>query len=152
MKQALAKFISSGPGAGFLATLPMSAVLLAAQAAGFLGEQPPKRVTRSMLERFGAETPSEEKTNAATTVMHFGYGTAAGGTFKWLYRRLRLPASSAVQGMGFGLAVWAFGYKGWIPAFGILPPPEEGSNLRVVSLIAAHLAYGAALGVLAGRA
>ena len=51
-------------------------------------------------------------------------------------------------GAVYGLGVWAVSYKGWIPALGILPPPERDRPGRPVIMVAAHVVYGLVLGAL----
>ena len=51
-------------------------------------------------------------------------------------------------GVVYGLGVWAVSYKGWIPALGILPPPERDQPGRPVIMVAAHVVYGLVLGAL----
>jgi uncharacterized membrane protein YagU involved in acid resistance len=51
----------------------------------------------------------------------------------------------------YGLALWLVSYQGWIPALGLLPPPEQDAQGRTMAMIAAHLVYGAMLGWMARR-
>jgi uncharacterized membrane protein YagU involved in acid resistance len=44
----------------------------------------------------------------------------------------------------YGLAVWAAGYAGWLPAMHILPPTAQRPLGRNLLLITAHLVWGAA--------
>lgn len=62
-----------------------------------------------------------------------------------------LPANAAT-GAAFGLAVWAAGYEGWVPAMGVLPPAHRDKRSRALTMLAAHLVYGAVLGVASRRA
>ncbi len=56
----------------------------------------------------------------------------------------------ALAGAGFGLAVWAGSYLGWLPAAGILRPATEHPPRRVALMIAAHLVWGASAGLALG--
>jgi hypothetical protein len=68
-----------------------------------------------------------------------------GAAYAVLGRRLALPRASG--GAAFGLLVYAAGYAGWLPAFGILPPPHRRPVGRNGLLIAAHLVWGTATAI-----
>jgi hypothetical protein len=53
--------------------------------------------------------------------------------------------------VAYGLAVWAGSYLGWLPAAGVLPPATEEPAGKNAVMILAHVACGAALGVLTDR-
>ena len=53
--------------------------------------------------------------------------------------------------MAYGLAVWTTGYLGLLPALGALRPATEHPPRRTALMIAAHVVWGAALGLLADR-
>jgi hypothetical protein len=74
---------------------------------------------------------------------HFAYGTAVGMVYALTRERLKL-ADPLPAGPLFGVALWAFGYVGWLPATGLYPPPTAEPKRRVATLIAAHLIYGTA--------
>jgi hypothetical protein len=133
--------------AGAIATVPMSAVMYAANKAGLMGEYPPEIITEKALEAAGGR-PGEDANDAAATVTHLGFGASAGALFGLLHRRTRLPISPVVQGIGYGLLVYAVSYNGWIPAVHIMPPPEQDRPGRQPSMVAAHVVYGAVLGAL----
>ena len=137
-----------GAWAGAAATVPMSAVMVAADRAGCMGEQPPEVIVDKGLRRAGLEV-SEPAEDALATVAHFAFGAGAGALFGVFARRLapRRP-SLLVQGIAWGLVVYAVSYEGWIPAVHILPEPEHDRPGRQPAMIAAHIAYGAALGAL----
>ena len=140
-----------GAVAGGLATLPMSGVMLAAGKAGLMGQQPPERITEAALDAVGVEQPSEAVEQTATAAAHLGYGLAMGAAFALLQQQLRPSTPPVLNGIGFGLALWALSYAGWVPALGIMPGPEHDRPGRPESMVAAHVVYGAALGALVGR-
>jgi NO-binding membrane sensor protein with MHYT domain len=47
----------------------------------------------------------------------------------------------------FGLGVWATSYLGWLPAFGVRQPITYDPLPRTGLMIAAHLAWGMAAGL-----
>jgi len=143
--------VMEGAVAGGLATLPMSGVMLAAGKAGLMGQQPPEKITEAALDAVGVESPSEKVEKTATVAAHLGYGVAMGAAFSLLHHELRPRGSPILSGIGFGLAVWALSYKGWVPALGIMPPPEHDRPGRPESMVLAHVVYGGVLGALVGR-
>ncbi len=137
--------------AGAIATVPMSAIMLLAGEMGAMGKQPPEEITEDLLDAAHVPHRSERREKALTVVGHLAYGMGMGALFGILRSKVRLPAPPEVQGMAFGLAVWAVSYEGWVPAAGIMPPPESDRPGRPESMIVAHLVYGAALGALLAR-
>jgi hypothetical protein len=122
--------------------------MMAARKTGWMGKLPPERITEAGLRVLHVRT-SEPTENALTTVAHLGYGTAVGALFSVAARTARVPLPGPVAGGLFGLLVWAVSYAGWIPAFGIMPPPHRDRRQRQTSMIVAHLVYGSVLGALA---
>jgi hypothetical protein len=70
-----------------------------------------------------------------------GYGL----TFGALYTLLR-PKGGAplVDGVLLGIATWATGYLGWLPATGLMPPVWRQSVPQAIAPIAEHALYGIA--------
>lgn len=139
-----------GAGAGAVATVPMSAVMLVAQRRGDMGTQPPERVAEEALGHAGLDDTSEGSQNLAASLAHLAFGAGGGASFALLRRRLDLPLPAAAQGAVFGLGVWALSYQGWIPALGILPPADDDRPDRQLTMIVAHLVYGSVLGAVNG--
>ena len=138
--------IVKGTAAGTVATVAMSALMVAGDRAGLMGEQPPTAITRSALAGAGIQRPSASASVLAPAA-HLGFGAGAGAIFSLLRRLLpRLPGW--LVGVAYGLGVWAVSYKGWIPALGILPPPERDRPGRPAVMVAAHVVYGLVLGSL----
>jgi hypothetical protein len=136
---------SAGTLAGALATLPMSALMWAAGRAGLMGEQPPKRITDEALDSVGAH-PSQPTRWGATALTHLGFGAAAGVPFALMHRSLPVGVPRVATGALYGVGVWASAYLGWVPAMGIMPSAEDDRPGRPLSMVAAHVVYGAALG------
>jgi len=146
---------ASGALDGSAATLAMTGAMLAARRAGFLGELPPRRISRHALRRVRwapAAPRSPREKSRVSAAAHVGFGAAAGALFEGAFARpARPPAAGPLAGAAFGIAVWLVSYAGWVPAFGILPPPHRDRPPRQVAMVLAHLVYGVALGALAGR-
>lgn len=138
-----------GAMAGAMATVPMSAVMLAAGKLGLMGRQPPKAVAEKGLEAAGVQ-PDEEVKDTLASLSHIVFGAAAGAAYGFLHRQFGRRRWSATKGIGYGLLVYLVSYEGWIPAFHILPPPEADRSGRQLSMIAAHVVYGGVLGALVG--
>jgi hypothetical protein len=109
---------------------------------GRYGEQPPKRVVRLMASRARLPAPRHGAgTTLASAVAHLGFGAASGALYA-----AAVPRSSIPRGVVFALGVWAASYAGWIPALGLLPPPNRDNPRRAWTMVTAHVVYGAILG------
>ena len=137
--------------AGVLGTVTMSMVLLIARKAGLLGRYPPEQITATALDAGGMGAVDGRVQRGLAGVLHLAFGGGLGVAFGLLRRRLRLP-SAPVPGMAFGALVWLISYKGWLPALGLMPPPERDKPTRPPMMVLAHLVYGATLDVAIGRA
>lgn len=138
-----------GAAAGAVATIPMSAVMLAADRAGLMGKHPPEIIAEKTLDAAGVPPTETAKTTTAVTG-HFAFGAAAGALFGLLQHRSGSPGLPIARGIGYGLALYTVSYAGWIPAMNIMPSPTHDRPGRQSSMIAAHVVFGAALAVLVG--
>lgn len=136
--------------AGALATLPMTMAMTAMHRT--LPEQeryplPPKQILETLSGRVELrEKLDEPELNVLTMLAHVGYGAVAGTLYAWVGRLW--PGNPAVKGIVFGLGVWTTSYLGWLPWAGILPPATEHPARRNGLMIAAHVVWGAGLGLL----
>jgi hypothetical protein len=121
--------ISQGAIGGGVGTLFMSVFMLACGALGVMGEQPPKKVTRRAFAAIVGNSPSERTSNVLASFAHLAFGMGAGALFGLLPWRGQARPLSALQGILFGVGVWATSYHGWIPMLGILPHPPETNVL-----------------------
>jgi uncharacterized membrane protein YagU involved in acid resistance len=136
------KRIVAGAISGAVATVVMTGWMVAGDATGPYGEQPPKRLVRRLARCAGVPAGRRGAgTRLATAVAHLGFGAGSGA----LYAAV-VPRSSVPRGAAFGLGVWAASYLGWIPALGLLPPPHRDNPRRAWTMATAHLVYGAVLG------
>ena len=141
----------TGAAAGLFATLPMTAVMLAGQKLGFVGNAPPSLMASVALGARGEPDPGDLKAKAVAAEIHLAIGGVNGAAYGVLANRTGTPIPAAAQGMLFGIAVWLMGYRGWMPALHIMPPIEKDRPDRQVVLFLAHLAYGATLGLLSRK-
>jgi uncharacterized membrane protein YagU involved in acid resistance len=145
--------VLGGALAGAVATAPMSVVMTTMQRALPVREQyplPPKEITVKLADEANIQDDlGEPELNALTMLAHYGYG-ALGGSAYALAKGV-LPGRPAVKGMLFAMGVWTGSYLGWLPAANILKPATEHPVRRTVLMIAAHLVWGASLGVVEAR-
>ena len=112
---------------------------------------PPRQVTEGLAEKAGVnEHLDEEEREAATWLSHFAYGAACGALYGAVAGE-RLGGHPVLAGVGFGFAVWAGSYLGWLPAAGIISPATEHPARRNALMIAAHVVWGATTGVAVER-
>jgi hypothetical protein len=139
-----------GAAAGAAATVPQSAAIWGLRRAGvYQRREPPRRVAEAITARTVA--PSAEREGLPGAVMwlqHFGFGAAGGALYG---AATRVVPAGPLTGLAAGLTIWATSYGGWIPALGILPPPQDDDRGRQIALVIAHIAYGLTLGWLVQR-
>ncbi|WP_439621614.1 DUF6789 family protein [Gemmata sp.] len=142
--------VLSAAAAGFAATLPMTVAMKAIQAALPASQQdpiPPRQITERAAAAVGVEDDmTEGDKQAAAAVAHLAFGAGAGGVYGLVAPHL--PFGPALNGVGYGLAVWAGSYLGWLPATGLYKQPENEPAGRHTEMILSHVVWGAALGVL----
>ena len=140
----------AGALAGLAATVPMTLAMEAMHRRLPHHERyalPPRKITmRAAGAARAGHRLDESERLGLTLAAHFGYGTAAGALYGPLANRVKGPA--AVKGMGYGLLVWAGSYLGLLPALGLLSPATDHPPRRNALMIAAHLVWGATLGLL----
>lgn len=139
-----------GAISGFLATIPMSAYMLAMKHQLPLRSRdplPPDRITQNALQAVSLDDRvSREEKIAFTALNHLGFGTSSGA----LYGLCCRPASvhgAVTSGCLYGLAVWSCSYLGWLPAFGLYRSAAKETSERNALMISAHLVWGASLGL-----
>lgn len=140
-----------GGVAGIAATAAMSGVMLAAQRLGAVGNQPPEAIVDETLAKAGADA-DEATSDVLGVVAHLAFGTTVGATYGALAEVAGPSARGPLPATAFALLVWLTSYQGWIPALGALPPASRDRRDRQVSIVAAHIVYGAVLGTLTNRA
>ena len=119
-----------------------------AKRAGMLTEAPPVRVVDQAAD--AAETTAVDgqiekgEREGVAVGSHLLYGAVAGALYGLAQDELALPTVPA--GAAYGLALWAVGYLGWMPAAGVLPQPWRQQPGDALTPVAAHLVYGLALG------
>lgn len=143
----------TGALAGAAATVPMT-IFWEALHVRLPGDPPrplpPREVAEGLAVKAGISRElSELQMQRLSMALHFGYGTATGALFGIIAPRR--PRAALGAGMLFGLGVWAASYLGWLPASGIRQSPRWDPPVRTRLLIASHLVWGAAAGLLVNR-
>jgi uncharacterized membrane protein YagU involved in acid resistance len=135
--------------AGLVATVPMTLFMLVTQR--FLPKRqqyalPPEIIIEELARRTHVRWHMNKKqVEGATLVSHFGYGAAMGTLYGPLGKKLTLP--SPVNGVLFGLVVWAASYLGLLPLTGMSESGQSESGRRNLMMIAAHVIWGFTMGV-----
>lgn len=84
---------------------------------------------------------SEKTEELAAGALAFGYGMTLAG----VYGAARPRAGNTwLEGTGLGLATWAVGYLGWLPATKLAPPVWKHETKQVVPGILSHVLFGIA--------
>lgn len=139
-----------GAVAGLVATVPMTALMLAGKRQMSPSSQdplPPVQITHQMLRTVDWNGDLTRKEEAAlTAVNHFAYGAGMGALYAQCFEP-RTAGGAIATGVGYGLGVWTLSYCGWLPAAGLYRPPTEDSAERNVLMIAAHVVWGGSLGL-----
>ena len=137
----------AGAASGLIATIPMTAAMLIIQRLLPRRQQTklePRKISDALLKRADLDDDlNGEQKRSIALASHFAYGTSVGMMYPAFEKRM--PVEESLRGPAFGLGVWAASYLGWLPAAGILPPPQRRPAGRNLLLIAAHLIWGAAL-------
>lgn len=140
----------AGGVAGCVATLPMTLAMEAMHRQLPPEERyplPPRQITENFAHEVGVNAYLDEGSRThATMVAHFAYGAAMGALYGSLGTRLHIhePARGAL----FGVGVWTGSYLGLLPSVGLLTPATQHPLRRNALMIAAHVVWGVATGLL----
>jgi putative membrane protein len=147
------RFPIPGTIAGFVATIPMTLVLLIIHRL-LPGWQryalPPEEVTKELAERSDIRKHLDKPGLVGSSVItHFGYGAAMGAIYSTLTRQIALPP--VLKGTLFGLVIWATSYLGWMPLANISVAAPEEPIRRNMMMIIAHIVWGSVTGLISDR-
>src|SRR5688500_18198451 len=129
----------NGGIAGLIATAPMTIAMTAIRRQLPFGERarrlPPEQVTMSIADKLDIDDDLDRREQKLLTLAgHFGYGTMSGAAYGVFANRTKLP--QLLSGAGFGLAVWAVSYLGWLPVAGVRRSAAKepaGTNLMMIA-------------------
>lgn len=134
----------AGALGGLLATVPMTIAMEKLHRKLPREERyplPPRQIMEDLVERSPIDRPADNRSMAELTLAsHFLYGAATGAFYGLLLHKRPSPI---LRGAGFGVAVWAASYLGWIPAAKILRPATEHPARRNLLMLTAHCIWGA---------
>jgi hypothetical protein len=139
--------VALGAAAGFAGTLAIYALMTANQrwlpsAAPPIRQDPGEflvETVETMLPDAIRDRIPEVIERGAAQLLAFGYGL----TFGMLYAAYRPDGGSLLRdGTALGMANWATGYVGWLPAFGLLPSVWQQQPRQVAAVVGAHIVYG----------
>jgi uncharacterized membrane protein YagU involved in acid resistance len=137
-----------GAAAGFAATVPMTLAMEALRAAmtrEHHRRMPPREIVDRTVETAGATDDVDRGDRIVlTTIAHFAFGAFAGA----IYGATMGSRSSAMKGIGYGVAVWALAYGVGLPLLGLHPSAADDTAERNLTLVASHVVWGATLGKL----
>ena len=144
------KNVLAGAAAGVAATVPMTMVMetLHERLNGEVPRPlPPREIAEGLAVKFGVRRDlSERDMQNLTLALHVGYAAMTGAILSTMAPR-RVGAGAAVGAL-FGLGVWATSYLGWLPVSGVRQPVTYDPVARTGLMIAAHVAWGGAAGVI----
>lgn len=140
-----------GATAGLVGTGPMTVFMLLTQRFLPKGQRytlPPEMITQQLAKRAHVRQHMNKRVIlGATMVSHFAYGATMGMIYSPLEKLVPLPA--VLKGVIFGLFIWAASYLGLLPLLGISAAGEKEPMKRNLMMVAAHILWGATLGVVA---
>jgi hypothetical protein len=135
--------MAAGAVAGTVATIAMSTLMLTAQRAGVLGEQPPRKLSDRVLDAVEGGRADERTRRVGTALVHLGIGAGAAALHQVGRRLAGQPKPAALWGGGFGAVFWALNYGFVAPALGIMPPPDKDRPGRAPVMLVANIVWGA---------
>jgi uncharacterized membrane protein YagU involved in acid resistance len=142
----------AGTIGGFVATAPMTVAMMALHRTLPEKDQeplPPRQIVENVAATAGVEPGQDEATRETVTLAaHFGYGATVGALYGPVAGSTGLPR--AAEGALYGLAVWGGSYLGALPGAGLYRSAKDESAPRNALMIAAHLIWGASLGIIVG--
>ena len=143
--------VMKGFAGGFVATLPMTAAMEAMHRSLPSDERqplPPRQITMNAARkaRVAEHLDEESERLSATLAAHFAFGSAMGGAYALAERHL--PGPPVARGITFALLVYGVNYFGLMPAVGLTPHAPRGAPRRVGLMVAAHVVWGATIGLL----
>ena len=146
-----------GLHSGLTATVPMTAFMALTHRRLPLRERyplPPRILSQRLTRRAGVEHDLDEPQHEGLALAsHFAFGGSAGAVYGLLNDQLEQrapqpqPGPPAARGILYGLCVWTSSYLGWIPATGLMTPATQHPARRNALMIAAHVVWGATLGI-----
>ena len=138
--------LAIGSAAGLAGTFALHSVSAAAKK--MIGETSPirkdpgefliKKAEQLLPEQTRRQIP-EKVEKVAAKALGFDYGMSFGAA----YGLLRPNGGPVIaDGVALGLANWAIGFLGWLPATKLAPPVWKQDAKQIIGPIVAHIVYG----------
>jgi hypothetical protein len=143
------RLIALGSVSGAIATAVMTVVMLGARRLGLMSDLPPHEIASRGVDRTAArDDAGPDDRRGLGWLTHFVFGAGAGALYALLRNVVRTPGPAWFHGAGYALGVWFVSYMGWLPALGLMPRADRDEPGRQPAMVAAHLVFGAVLGML----
>ena len=135
--------IALGAAAGMAATLVMQGMLTTTKKLLPSSVPPLKQDPGEfMVEHTLPDSAPDLVRKAAENSLRMGYGMTSG----LLYALARPRGGNPLlEGALLGIAVWAAGYLGWLPATDLMPPITEHNAQQIAVPIVEHAIFGMAV-------
>lgn len=135
--------VAAETAAGVVATIPQSLVIWGAKVVGIPRGKPhpDKLVEHVPLPVIHRTRVPKQRRSPVITAEHVAVGAASGTVYAVSSGSIRPPPTA---GLLLGVAIWRFGYGGWIPTPTIAPPRTEDRSGRAVTTPLTHSADGLA--------
>jgi uncharacterized membrane protein YagU involved in acid resistance len=109
---------------------------------------PPELIVDDLMHRLdGPDSLTQRQFESLAMLVHHAYGAAMGSVYGVIAPHVR--AAPIASGIGYGLAVWAVSYLGWLPALRVSASATHEPIRRNAMTFAAHVVWGASIGWLA---
>lgn len=149
MSKSLIQRLALGAAAGLAGTLAIRLAEMASEKWAPATLDPIRREPgRFFVQQIESPLPFGVRTKIPDVVENIaaqGMGYAYGMSFGALYAATRPEGGCVlVEGISLGLACWALGYLGWLPAIGIMNPIWKHEPAEIAGPIVRHGIYGLA--------
>lgn len=150
--------VAAGAAAGLAGTLALQP-LRSATSSRFPSTDPPIKQppgqfmvdqAKAALPRWASRRVPESLAKGAAQSIALGYGVTFGAAYALARPK---PGNVLLDGAVLGVATWAAGYLGWLPALKLMRPVTRQRPRQVVTPILQHLVFGiVAVAVVSGIA
>jgi hypothetical protein len=110
------------------------------------GEFMLQKASEALPQRFRNNLPAKAA-KAVASSLGFGYGTTFGLLYSALCLRRKPKKVTRIltEGSALGIASWAVGFLGWLPATKLMRPVWKHQPKQVASSILSHVLFGIAV-------
>ena len=140
---------------GLFATIPMTLWMMAANRlfpTPVPDPLPPEEITVNLAKKANVESQLEprEKRKKISLMNHFLYGGLIASPFGFVPFEIKREHAIS-SGIGYGLLIWGSNYLGLLPKLALYPSAKEEPARMNGIMIAAHIIWGGALGLISSR-